>query len=645
VEVTISIIIVNYNVRYFLEQCLHSVAKAAASIDTEVIIIDNRSSDDSETYLCTRFPGLRYCYNHENVGFAKACNQGLTMAQGRYILFLNPDTLLREDSLRACLRFFETHPGTGAVGVRMIDGSGTFLPESKRAFPSPLTSLYKLFGLSRVFPRSRVFGRYHLGHLSQHENHEADVLAGAFMMIPREVLDKTGGFDEAFFMYGEDIDLSYRIQAAGYRNWYLADTTILHFKGESTKRGTLNYVRMFYSAMSIFVRKHYGGTRARLFRACIQAAIGIRAAVSASGKLLRKTGLPLLDALLILISFRLAREGWTWLVRPNVQFPETLIRFSLPAYALVYILTAYYAGLYDRIYRRGTLFRASAFAALVLIAFYALLPEHMRFSRGILVSGALLSFLSVGLLRSMLLRAGVLQRPVEQLRRPEVLVAGDEADFASALLLLQQNGRSGLVLGRLGTGGDPKPLARLEQAATAIRALDARALILCTGALSMAEILEQTEKLGRRVRLRYHARGSGSIIGSDSKDSSGETLSMEEPLQLALPAARRAKRLLDLLLSLGFLLTLPLHLLLQKQRNAFLLRCLQVLVARKTWVGYRLPAAALPPLRPGVLGPGGPMEAGIPEDSLRQADYWYARNYDTATDLKIIFKNYRWLGL
>ncbi|RYF97215.1 MAG: glycosyltransferase family 2 protein, partial [Chitinophagaceae bacterium] len=215
----LSIIIVNYNVRHFLEQCLFSVTRAVQFIsnDTderraEVIVVDNNSSDNSVEYLQPLFPGTKFLTNTENLGFAKACNQGLKIASGRYILFLNPDTIVPEDCFETCLRVFEQKPDVGALGTKMLDGSGRFLKESKRSFPSPLTSLFKLFGLSRLFPHSKIFSKYHLGNLDADKDHVVDVLAGAFMMIRREVLRITGSFDEIFFMYGEDVDLSYRIQ-------------------------------------------------------------------------------------------------------------------------------------------------------------------------------------------------------------------------------------------------------------------------------------------------------------------------------------------------------------------------------------------------------------------------------------------------
>ncbi|HEX2608682.1 MAG TPA: glycosyltransferase family 2 protein, partial [Flavisolibacter sp.] len=313
--VTLSVIIVNYNVKYFLEQCLYSVEKAGTELDMEVWVVDNASTDDSVAYLQGLFPWCRFLVNKVNVGFGKACNQALAAAQGDYILFLNPDTLVAEDSFSRCIAFLEAHQKAGALGVKMIDGSGRFLRESKRSFPSPLTSLYKLTGLATAFPRSAVFGKYHLGHKDKNQDHEVDVLAGAFMMVRKTVLDRIGSFDERFFMYGEDVDLSYRIQEAGYENWYLSSTTIIHFKGESTKRGSLNYVRMFYSAMSVFVQKHYGGTRAGVFTASIQAAIWMRALITAAARFFRWIRLPFIDGLLILLSFFLVKEFWTHTVR------------------------------------------------------------------------------------------------------------------------------------------------------------------------------------------------------------------------------------------------------------------------------------------------------------------------------------------
>lgn len=273
----LSIIIVNYNVKYFLEQCLLSLQKAIENLKTEIIIVDNNSSDGSKQFFYNKFPTVKFIWNNKNYGFAKANNIAVKHSQGKYILFLNPDTILAEDTLIKCIKFFKDHEDTGVLGIRMVDGSGKFLKESKRSYPDPVSSFYKLSGVSTIFSSSKIFDRYYLGYLDNDKTSEVDVLAGAFMMIPRTVLNECGLFDEQFFMYGEDIDLSYRIQKAGYKNIYFAETTIIHFKGESTKRGTLNYVNLFYKAMHIFVSKHYKNTPSLLYTYLIKMAILIRA--------------------------------------------------------------------------------------------------------------------------------------------------------------------------------------------------------------------------------------------------------------------------------------------------------------------------------------------------------------------------------
>lgn len=276
----LSVIVVNYNVKYFCEQCLSSVLAAMKDIETEVIVVDNNSSDDSIAYLRPRFPWVVFIEEKENVGFAKANNRALRQVKGEFILFLNPDTIVPEDAFKNCVGFFEMHDRAGALGVRMIDGAGKFLPESKRSVPTASSSFFKLSGLSSMFPKSKIFNRYSLGSLPEKGVFEIDVVCGAFMMIPKKVLDKTGGFDERFFMYAEDIDLSYRIKNAGFCNYYLGDITIVHFKGESTKKGSLNYVRIFYQAMLLFVHKHYNGKSNWLFKRIVTAGIAVRAFIS-----------------------------------------------------------------------------------------------------------------------------------------------------------------------------------------------------------------------------------------------------------------------------------------------------------------------------------------------------------------------------
>lgn len=250
--------------------------KACVNINAEIFVVDNNSTDDSKSFFLNRFPEIKFIWKNENAGFAKANNEALKMAKGERVLFLNPDTILPEDCLQKCLLFFGQQKNIGALGVKMIDGAGNFLPESKRGFPSLLTSFYKMVGLSTLFPHSKVWAKYYLGHLPVNESNEVDVLSGAFMMVDKKVLNATGSFDEDFFMYAEDIDLSYRIQKAGYKNFYFADTTIIHFKGESVSKRSPEYAKHFYGTMIQFIQKHYNGFSKMLYVWLLQFFISIK---------------------------------------------------------------------------------------------------------------------------------------------------------------------------------------------------------------------------------------------------------------------------------------------------------------------------------------------------------------------------------
>ncbi len=251
-----SVIIVNYNVAPWLEQCLLTLRLAAGAQRCEVIVVDNASHDESRL-LEARFPEARFLWLAENGGFAKACNAGARMASGDWLLFLNPDTLVTPALLSGIAAAVAQRPRTGAVGLRMVDGRGLFLPESKRGMPYPFAVFFRLTGLSKLFPRNSVINHYYLGHLDPQQPWPVDILAGACMAVRQQVFETLGGFDEQFFMYGEDIDLSWRIRQSGWENLYLPQPAIVHFKGESAA-GDLQSNRHFYEAMVIFSKKHFG---------------------------------------------------------------------------------------------------------------------------------------------------------------------------------------------------------------------------------------------------------------------------------------------------------------------------------------------------------------------------------------------------
>lgn len=255
----LSVIILNYNVRYFLEQCVLSVQKALQNIDGEIIVVDNFSKDDSCQMIKQRFPDVKLIENKMNFGFPKGNNIGVAEAKGEYICILNPDTVVAEDTFDKVLEFAKTKTDLGIVGCKLIDGTGNFLPECKRGVPTPWVALTKIFGLYKFFPKSTLFNKYYAQHLEEDKSGEVDILVGAFMVMKKDLYLQVGGFDEDCFMYSDDIDLSYLVQKAGFKNYYFHETSVIHYKGESTVRDE-KYVKRFSEAMRFFYKKHFGGS-------------------------------------------------------------------------------------------------------------------------------------------------------------------------------------------------------------------------------------------------------------------------------------------------------------------------------------------------------------------------------------------------
>jgi len=272
----LSVIIVSFNVRDFLKQCLLSVKKASVNIESEIFVVDNNSTDGSCEMVLREFPEITLISNRGNSGFSAANNQGITQSKGTFVLLLNPDTLVEEDTFSKCISFMLEHIDAGAIGVRMVNGEGRFLPESKRALPDLKTAFFKTFGLSYFFPSSPILNRYYLSQIDSFETSPAEVISGAFMFLRREALGKTGFLDEDFFMYGEDIDLSYRLLQIGYSNYYYPGTQIIHYKGKSTSRKNFKDIRYFYKAMRIYVRKRISERNFNILHYIIIPAIYIR---------------------------------------------------------------------------------------------------------------------------------------------------------------------------------------------------------------------------------------------------------------------------------------------------------------------------------------------------------------------------------
>ena len=644
----LSIIIVNYNVKYFLEQCLRSVEKAITHIDAQVFVVDNNSSDDSIAYLKPKFPFVKYVANTENVGFAKANNQVLNECSGDYILYLNPDTIIPEDCLEKCIAFFESHDDCGALGIKMIDGSGTFLPESKRGFPSPVASFFKLTGLSDIFPTSKLFNQYSLGYLSAFENHKVDVLAGAFMMVKKEILLTTKGFDEAFFMYGEDIDLSYRIQQLGFNNYYFADSTILHFKGESTKKGSLNYVKMFYSAMNIFVKKHYSGNKARVFRLFIQGAIFFRALVSLLKSLIVSIGLPLLDAVIIYFSFWETKNEWIRWMRDGQGFAIDNFPLTFLSFTIIFLISGALSGMYDNPEKPSKTFASSIAGVIVMMAVYGVLPERFWFSRAVMILGGSSAGIAVTVFRLILFKLKFLEPSNEEYKFQQTAVVGSNSEYEAVQQIFNQAGLEERLLGRIKINGESEnAVGDIKNLKEFLVRLNIREVVFCEGALTNHLNIQLVQTLPRNISYRFIGSNTKSIVGSDSKATAGETLAAEGFYRINEAYNKRMKRVVDIAFSLYLLVTFPVQLFFVRKKSTLILNVINVLINQATWVGYGKDEVSLPIIKKGVLSCYGFPKTIAPllnDEALHHLNIQYAKNYDFWMDVKIVLKNYKYLG-
>lgn len=640
----LSVVIVNYNVKYFLEQCLCSVTKAMKGMEGEIIVVDNNSTDNSFGFFQDKFPHVNFIWNTQNVGFAKANNQAIRIAKGEYILILNPDTIVPEDCFEKCIAFIQSKKNNGALGIQMVDGAGKFLKESKRAFPDPITAFYKLVGLSALFPRSKIFSKYHLSHLDKNKNHEVDVLAGAFMLIPKKIMEVVTGFDEDFFMYGEDIDLSFRIQQAGFHNYYFGESSIIHFKGESTKKMSINYVKMFYNAMSIFSRKHHGGAESGIYQAFIQGAIAARGILAAFSRFLKWIGLPIIDSSIILISFALAKNLWEAHLHYELHYSTNLIIVAFPVFTFLFIASSYFSGLYDNGFKQSQLNKSAITALLVILSVYALVPEHYQFSRPVLIASSLIAFILMTLIRQILIREKIIKKFENRKVDTPTFIVGTKGEYNKIAAFLKQVKNKKRILERfpIDTIEENNLSISLKYFLNQLPQYLQKEIIFCEGNLSFKTIIDVLPIVPASFEVKFFARGCHTIIGSDDKDIAGEFIANEEVFQLSNPMAKRNKRLIDVIISIFYLSTFPFHFIFKKRALQFFKNCFQVLFKQKTWVGYVTNEVWLPPLKPGVITPHGIPNGNktTTSKSLLAVDKKYALQYNVWEDLKLITLHY-----
>lgn len=625
----LTVIVVNYNVEYFLDQCLQSVEKASKGLNIETIVVDNASMDGSVELLQKKYSHLHLILNTDNVGFSKANNQGIDIAQGKYVLLLNPDTVVEESSFQKVIDYMDKYPDTGGLGVRMIDGRGNFLPESKRGLPKPMVAFYKIFGLSRIFPKSKRFGQYHLGHLSEFETAEIDILSGAFMLMRKDALDKVGNLDESFFMYGEDIDLSYRIQKGGYKNVYFPDTTIIHYKGESTKKSSVNYVFVFYRAMVIFAKKHFSGNNAWLFSFLINMAIYFRASLAIFTRLIKTLFLPVFDLTCIVLGLFALTNYWSM---SNIEFPEELIKYSIPAYGLTWVAVVYFNGGYDRPLKLFKFLKGTILGTLPILIAYAILPKSLQFSRLFIFIGAAWVLTYYFVSRIYFHFAFPKRFRLRNTEKKNFAIYGSSSEFERISHLLTQTQTN---------IGDITPV-KTEEINKENHNFDE--LIFSSKDVSNAEIIALMSKLkSTTLDFKIAPESIDLLIGSNSIDTAGD-LYILNLNALVSNENKRKKRLFDILAATCMLISIPVSAFLYSNKAAFIKNIFSVLIGKKSFIGFSdelsLKDVRLPRIKKGILTPADGFEfrdEGITE----KLNLLYARDYSMRKDFSIVWKAWR----
>ena len=655
----VSIIIVNYNVREFLHHALVSLQKAMKGMRGEIIVVDNASDDGSVEMVRRRFPTVQLIASKVNLGFAKANNLGLKRARGKFFLLINPDTLVQEDTLRVMIKFFQENADVGLAGCKVLNPDGTFQLACRRSFPRPWVAFSKMIGLSALFPNSRFLGRYNLTYLSPDETYEIDAVSGSFMMVRREAYEQVGGLDEEFFMYGEDLDWCYRIQQAGWKNYYVHSTQIIHYKGESTKRSNLDEIRTFYQAMHLFVQKHFSSSK--FFAFLIRAAIVVSSRLAMVRAFLRPLVVALVDVVLVDLSILLAELIWfgTMFRLPQYAYP---IVYTIPA--LVVAGGLYSAGVYT--HRRMSVSRSmvSTIVSFIVISALVFFFKNYGFSRGVtIISGFLSTFFIPGW--RLLLR--VFGRSSSEGRRSifgrRTLIVGTDKSAQELLRRLRGRVSDGYdVLGfidvnrkRIGEKLAGLPIVgSTDNIGKVIHDLKVSDVIFSTQTLSYADILSVIGRThSQTVNFHLVPNTLEVIIGKGSVDSLNELPLVQITYNIEKAPNRTLKRLFDICLSGALLISIYPFLYLKKAltgrtRSEFVLRVPKVFEGSFSLVGPPDVSTAAPgsnqqsalflgkPGLTGLIQLQGSRPLG--DQEKEQYNLYYAKNQSLALDVEILLK-------
>ena len=650
----LSVIIVNYNVKFFLQQAITAALAASKNMAVEIWMVDNQSSDGSVEMVRSLFPEVKVIANEKNVGFSTANNQAIAQSNSEYILLLNPDTVVAEDTFDKCIAFMDAHPNAGGLGVKMIDGTGVFLPESKRGFPSPIVAFFKTFGFGKIFSKSAFFNQYYLGHLPNDANCKADVLSGAFMLMRTKALEEVGYLDETFFMYGEDIDLSYRIVQGGWDNYYIADTSIIHYKGESTKKGSLNYVKTFYQAMIIFTEKHFSKRKgAWLFIIMLQIGIYFRASLTLLANFLKSIAAPLVDAALIFAGLYLLKDLWATSHFKNPDyFPDSLLYINFPIYIGIWLFCMYLRGCYDKHSQYRQIWSALIFGTILVAALYGFLPEDLRYSRMLIILGGIWAIFSTTAIR--ILKQAIQYKNIFHVvakKGRDTLIVGSQSEAARTLHILHNFGTQFNYLGHISTIAESQQnehyLGEISDKEALLKVFQPTEIIFTAKDISNKEIIDLMDKHGNQYEYKILQADNDSIIGSNSKNTAGDLYAVGISYKLNTPTERRNKRIIDIVMSLILLLFSPIGLFFVKGNIALIPNLLKVLIGKATLVGYNesVSTKALPKIKKGILKSTSHLKMeNMQAHLLHKINVFYAKDYNVYHDIYIVLKSFSKLG-
>ena len=635
----ISVIVVNYNVEFFLEQCLNSVKKALENVSGEVFVVDNNSIDGSVEMVRLKFPEINLIANKDNRGFSKANNQAIEISQGEYILLLNPDTVVEEDTFSKVISFMDNHPDAGGLGVRMLDGKGVFLPESKRGLPTPTVAFYKIFGLSKLFPKSKKFGQYHLGHLNELETNEVDILSGAFMMMRKEALNKVGLLDETFFMYGEDVDLSYRIQKGGYKNYYFPETRIIHYKGESTKKSSVNYVFVFYRAMVIFAEKHFSQKNAKLFSFLINCAIYFRASLAIFGRFIKQISLPLFDSFYLIGGLFVLTRYWK---KSSIEFPSEIVNIAIPSYTAIWLLSVFYSSGYDSPIKLFKYIKGAIFGTISILVTYALLPKDWQFSRLYILIGTIW-IISYFIISRIFLHFSIGKKfTLAANKNKKFVVVGSKNEAERVSQLIKQTNDKIEEINFVSTSDTKEEgfIGTLNQLDQVVHIHSIDEIIFCAKDTTAQTIIHWMSVISStNIDFKIAQPDSLYLIGSNSIDSAGD-LYILNINSISTKSNIRNKRTFDFITSIGLLIITPLLIFTFKNKRKFISNVLSVLVGKLSIVGYHYLNKSehnLPKIKNGILSPADKTNL-IDETMFDKLNLIYARDYNISKDF-VILKN------